>query len=139
MASQKALYWMAVGLLALVVGNNLVSKLDHSCLAYKVRAAAQRMSGQSDHLMAVTEVMLGRTSTRFDRAQTALAMAQSRLASVQTSVAHQEAVCARVEAVRARMMVREQLEQMQVPVVLSQPHVQMVIPAPVVMTNQDPI
>ena len=139
MASQKALYWMAVGVLALVVGNNVVSKLDHSCLAYKVRAAAERMSGQSDHLMAVAEVMLGRTSTRFDRAQTALAMAQTRLVSVQTSMARQEAVCARVEVVRARMMVREQLEQMQIPVVVSRPHVQMVIPTPVVTSNQDPI
>jgi hypothetical protein len=139
MASQKATYWMAVGLLALVVGNNVVSKLDHRCLAYKVRAAAERVSAQSDHLMAVADVMLGRTSTRFDRAQTALAMAQTRLASVQTSMARQEAVCARVEAVRARMIVRQQLQQMQIPVVVSRPHLQMVIPAPVVATNEDPI
>jgi len=139
MASQKALYWMAVGLLALIVGNNLVSKLDHSCLAYKVRAATQRVSSQSDHLMAVTEVMLGRTSTRFDRAQTALARAQTRLASVQTSMARQEAVCARVEAARARMMVRQQLEEIRIPMAVPSSRVEFAIPAPPAAPNQDPI
>lgn len=139
MASEKALYWMAVGLLALVAGNHLVSKLDHTCLADKVRAAADRVSGQSDHLMAVTEVMLGRTSTRVDRAETTLAMAQTRLVSVQTSMARQEAACARAEAVRARMMVREQLEQIQMPQALPSPRVSFAIPAPPAAPNQDPI
>lgn len=139
MASQKALYWMAVGVLALVMGNHFANKFEGSCLAYKVRAAAERMSGQSDHLMAVTEVMLGRTTTRFDRAQTALAMSQARLASVQTSFARRQAVCARVQAVRARMMVREQLEQMEIPVVAPRPRVVLMIPPPPVTPDQDPI
>lgn len=136
MASQKALYWMAVGLLALVAGNHFVSKFDGTCLAYKARAAAERMSGQSDYLMAVAEVMLGRTSTRFDRAQAALAMSQTRLASVQTSFARREAVCARVQAVRARIMVQQQLQQMQI---VSRPHVEIMIPAPPATPGQDPI
>ena len=139
MASQKATYWMAVGLLALIVGNHFVSRISGTCLAYKVRAAAERMSGQSGHLMAVAEVMLGRTSTRFDRAQTALAMAQTRLASVQTSMAHQEAVCARVEAVSARTMVREQLEQVQIQMVAPSRRMVFVIPTPPATPNQDPI
>lgn len=139
MASQKALYWMSVGLLALVVGNHFVSKFSGTCLAYKARAAAQRVSGQSDHLLAVAEVMLGRTSTRFDRAQTALAMAETRLASVQTSMARQEAVCARLEAGRARMVVREQLQQMQMPVLCPRQRVEMVMPAPAAAPSADPI
>lgn len=139
MASQKALYWMAVGVLALVVGNNLVSKFDHSCLAYKVRAAAERMSAKADRLVAMTDVMMGRTSTQFDRAQIAMEMAQVRMASVQTQFAQQQAACARLEGARARMMVRQQLQLMELPMVVSRPHVQLVIPAPVVIRNQDPI
>ncbi len=114
MASEKALYWMAVGMLALFMGNHLVSKYDGNCLANKARVAAERVSGQGHRLMAMAEVTMGRTSTHFDRAQTAMAMAQIRMASVQTQFARQEAACARLEAGRARMIVlREQLQQMQ--------------------------
>jgi hypothetical protein len=139
MASQKATYWMAVGLLALIVGNHFVSKISGTCLAYKARAAAERMSGRASSLMAVADVMLGRTSTRFDRAQAALAMSQARLASVQTNFARREAVCARVQAVRAQMMVREQLEEMEIPAVAPRAQIEMMIPAPPVTPDHDPI
>jgi hypothetical protein len=139
MASEKALYWMAVGVLALVMGNHFVSKFDGTCLVEKARVAADRVSGKADRLMAMADVMLGRTSTQIDRAQTVMVMTQTRLASVQTGLARQEAVCARVEAVRARMMVREQLQQMQLPVVCPRPQVRLMIPAPPVTPSQDPI
>ncbi len=139
MASQKALYWMSVGLLALVVGNHFVSKFNGACVSEKAQAAADRIAAKADRLIAMADVMLGRTSTRFDNAEAVLAMSQARLASVQTRFARQETVCARVQAVRTRMMVREQLEQMAIPVVAPQPHVRIMIAAPAVATSQDPI
>ena len=104
MASEKALYWMTVGLLTVVMGNHFVSKFNGNCLANKAQAAVGRISGQATHLMAMAEVAMGRTtSTRFDRAQSVMAMAQVRMASVQEQLARQEAACARLDAGRARM------------------------------------
>jgi hypothetical protein len=137
MASEKALYWMAVGLLALFVGDHLVQKFDGGCLAHKAGATVERISGEATHLMAMAEVAMGRASGRFDRAQAAMAMTQARMASVQTQFARQQAICARLEAGRARMMVRQQLQEIQIPVVHRQ--VEMVMPHPQAGPSQDPI
>jgi hypothetical protein len=139
MASEKALYWMAVGLLALFMGNHFVGKYDGKCLASKEQAAAERMSGQATHLMAMAEVAMGRTSTRFDRAQAAMAMAQVRMASVQTQFARQQAACARLEGGRARMMVLQQLQQIQIPVVPARQRIEMVMPRLQAAPGEDPI
>jgi hypothetical protein len=139
MASEKALYWMAVGLLALFMGNHFVGKYDGKCLASKAQAAAERMSGQATHLMAMAEVAMGRTSTRFDRAQAAMAMAQVRMASVQTQFARQQAACARLEGGRARMMVLQQLQQIQIPVVRPRQRIEMVMPRLQAPPSADPI
>ena len=136
MASEKATYWMAVGLLALFMGNHFVSKYDGNCLAAKARIAAERISGQATHLMAVAEVAMGRTSTRFDRAQAAMAMTQVRLASVQEQLARGEAACARLEASRVRMVV---LQEMRVPVVCPRQRVELVMPIPPAAPSADPI
>jgi hypothetical protein len=134
MASEKAMYWMAVGILALFMGNHLVSKYEGNCLANKARAAVERISGQATHLMAMAEVAMGRPSTHFDRAQAAMAMAQVRMASVQTQFARQQAACARLEAGRARMIV---LREMRIPVV--SPRVGLAMPRPPALPSADPI
>jgi hypothetical protein len=139
MASQKALYWMAVGLLALIMGNHFVSKFEGNCLAYKARAAADRISSKADRLMALADVMSGRTSTQIERAQTVMVMTQTRLASVQSGLTRQEAACARLEGSRARMMVLQQLEHVQIPVVCPRPRAGFVIPLPPVTPGEDPI
>jgi hypothetical protein len=134
MASEKATYWMAVGLMALVMGNHFVNKFDGNCLANKAQAAVERVSGQATHLMAMAEVAMGRTSTRFDRAQAAMAMAQVRMASVQTQFARQQAACARLEAGRARMIM---LREIRIPVV--RPRVELAMPRPSALPGTDPI
>jgi hypothetical protein len=139
MASEKAMYWMAVGLMALVMGNHFVSKFDGNCLANKAQAAVERISGQATHLMAMAEVAMGRTSTRFDRAQEAMAMAQVHMASVHTQMARGEAACARLEASRARMVIVRRLEQVQIPVVCPRQRIEMVIPQPSATPSADPI
>src|SRR5580704_2307216 len=139
MASEKTTYWMAVGLLALFMGNHFVSRIGGNCLASKARVAVERISGQADHLMAMAEVAMGRTSTRFDRAQAAMEIAQVRMASVQTRFAQQQAACARVSASQARMMVQEQLQRIQIPVVSPRPRIEMVMPRPPAAPSADPI
>ncbi len=137
MASEKTTYWMAVGLLALFMGNHFVSRIGGNCLASKARVAVERISGQATQLMAMAEVAMGRTSTRFDRAQAAMEMAQVRMASVQTQFARQQAACARLEGSRARMVVLQQLQQIQIPVV--HPRVELVMPRTPTAPSRDPI
>jgi hypothetical protein len=134
MASEKMTYWMAVGLLALVMGNHFVSRINGTCLASKARVTAERISGQATQLMAIADVMLGRTSARFDRAEAAMAMAQVQVASMQTQMARGEAACARLEAGRARMVM---LREMRMPVL--RPRVEMIMPRPVAAPSADPI
>jgi hypothetical protein len=136
MASEKAIYWMAVGLLTLVMGNHFVSKFGAKCLSEKARVAAVRISGPATHLMARAEVAMARSSTRFDRAQAAMAMAQVRMASVQNEFARQQTACARLEAGRARMVIVQRLEQIQAPVVCPRQRLELVTP---VVSSHDPI
>jgi hypothetical protein len=137
MASEKALYWMAVSLLAVVGGNHFVSKFDGNCLAGRSRAAVERVSAKAERLMARADVMLGRTSTRFDRAQAAMAVTQARLESMQDSLTGQQVACVRMQAVRARMMVRQQMQQSEIPA--AQTRVEMVVPQPQASPSADPI
>jgi len=137
MASEKTTYWMAVGLLALFMGSHFVSRIGGNCLASKAQVAVERVSGQATHLMAMAEVAMGRTSTRFDRAQAAMEMAQVRMASVQTQFARQQAACVRLEGSRARMVVLQQLQQIQIPVV--HPRVELMMPRTPTAPSQDPI
>jgi hypothetical protein len=136
MTSEKATYWMAVGLLALFVGNHFVSKFNGNCLAEKARFAAERVSAKADHLTAMADVMLGRTATRFDCAQVAMAMTQVRLASMQNQLARGEAACIRLQASRARMIV---LRQLPTPVVCPRERLEMVMPRLPAAPSADPI
>lgn len=107
MASEKALYWMAVGLMALVMGNHFVERFDGRGLAERSMAAIEKLSAGSGHFLAMT--LGGNSSSQCFRAQAALARAQSDFASVQTVIARQDAACARLQAERARLMALQQM------------------------------
>jgi hypothetical protein len=139
MASEKATYWMAVGLLALFMCNHFANRFDGKCLASKAQVAAERISAQATHLMAMAEVAMGRTSTQFDRAQAAMAMAQVHMASMQTGFARRQAACARLQTSRAQALVQERMQQMQIQVVRPRPRVELLIAAPRMVPSQDPI
>jgi len=111
MAFEKVGYWIAVGVLALVVSNNFVVRHENDvrALASRSLAAVEQVSGHATRFMAVAEMMLGRGEARFAKTQTKLACAQTRLASVQSMLASREASLARVEAERARMVAMQQL------------------------------
>ncbi|HXM22794.1 MAG TPA: hypothetical protein VN948_16165 [Terriglobales bacterium] len=111
MGSEKAWYWIAVGVLALFVSNNFAARHEGEvrCLASRSLAAVEQVSGHAAKFMAMAELMLGRGETRFVRTQTVLAGAQTRLASVQTAIARHEAAFARVQAEHAQMVTMQQL------------------------------
>jgi hypothetical protein len=105
MGSEKALYWMAVGVLALFVSNNFAARHqgEFRCLASRSLAAVEEFSGHTTRFMATAEMMLGRGESRFARTQTTLARAQARLASVQATIICREAAFARFPAQHDRI------------------------------------
>jgi hypothetical protein len=111
MASGKAWYWIALGLLALFVSNDFAARhqSDVRCLATRSLAALEQVSGRVPRLMAIAETMLGQSETRFVETQTRLAQVQTRLASAQTVIASHEAAFARIQTEHARMVAIEQL------------------------------
>ena len=111
MAFEKVGYWIAVGVLALVVSNNFVVRYENDvrALASRSLAAVEQVSGHATRFMAVAEMMLDKGGARFAQTETTLACAQTRLASVQSVLASHEAGLARVEAEHARMAVMQQL------------------------------
>jgi hypothetical protein len=111
MGSEKALYWIALGVLTLFVSNNFTARHEQEirCLASQALASVEQVSGYPTQLIAMAESMFGRGETRFDRTQMALAGVQTRLASAQSVLARQEAVFARVQAEHARMAAMQQL------------------------------
>ena len=111
MAFEKVGYWIAVGVLALVVSNNFVVRHENDvrALASRSLAAVEQVSGHATRFMAVAEMMLGRGEARFAQTQTKLACAQTRLASVQSMLASREGGLARIEAEHARLAAMQQL------------------------------
>ena len=107
MASEKALYWMAVGVAALFLGNSFVGGRGLSpSVADRSMATAQRISGQAMRYATFAQVIFGRSQARFAQAQSATACAETRLAVVQTAMAHSEAALAKVQAERIRVLAR---------------------------------
>lgn len=128
MGSEKAWYWIAVGVLALLVSNHFAARYEGEvrCLASRSLAVIEQVSGPATHLMARAEMMLGRGDARFSQAQATLARAQSRMASVQATIARREADFARFEAGHARM---EAMQEFSGAVVCPRQRLRIVIPA----------
>jgi len=129
MASEKALYWMAVGLVAFSLGNDFVSRHDGRCLADHTLAAVQRLSGQASHFMSMADVALGRTSLPLAHTETEVARIQAGLASVDATMARRQAACARLQAERARMTLR-QMQPMHMEAICPRQTITLSIPRP---------
>jgi len=127
MSSEKAWYWIAVGVLALLVSNNFAARHqgDVRCLASRSLAAFEQVSGHAPRLAEMAEMMLGRGETGFARTQTTLARAQGRLASVQTVIAQHEIAFARVQTEHARIAAMQELGD---PVICPRQNLRIVIP-----------
>ena len=111
MGSEKAWYWMAVGLLALLVSNHFAARhmSDVRCVVGRSLSAVEQVSGHASRVVAIAEMMMGRGESRFDHGQMALAGVQTRLASAQCVLARHQAAFARVQAEHERMLAMQQL------------------------------
>ena len=67
MVFEKTAYWMAVGVLALVVSNNLAVRhgLNAGSLPNRAIAAVERVAGDATRLLGTAEVMLGQAGIAF--------------------------------------------------------------------------
>jgi hypothetical protein len=111
MASEKALYWIGVGLLALFVSNHVALRHRDQvrCVLHASLSGNERLSGHASRMMAAAEMLLGQRESRFDHAQLAVDSLQTRLASAQCALTRREAAFARVRAEHARIEAMQQL------------------------------
>jgi hypothetical protein len=108
MASEKARYWLAVGVAALFLGNSFIGGHNlTSRFAERSMATAQRISGQAMRYAALAQVIFGRGEAGFVQTQTTTAHAQTRLAFMQTAMARREAVLAKVQTERIRVLAHQ--------------------------------
>src|SRR5437660_10738600 len=90
MASEKARYWMAVGVAALFLSNSFVGGPSDWALrlADRSTATAQRISSQAIRYAVVAQMIFGRSARGFVEAQNASAHAQTCPGFGQTAMAH---------------------------------------------------
>ena len=113
MASEKTVYWVAVAVMAVFVGNHFANKYDGGCLANRAMAAVQQLSGEANHFLATGQVAFGSTQG-FVAPEVAMARVQSGFASMQADMARQQAACARLQAQHGRLMALQQMQHMRV-------------------------
>jgi len=111
MASERAMYWMAVGLMAVLLGNHFSAKYDR-CLRDSL-AGAQRVFGRT-HNLAPPELVA--------------VPVEAQLAAMQAKIVHQRAQCAFIQAQRAQVMAMEQIEAARVHGICPRPHVRIRVP-----------
>ena len=130
MASEKALYWMAVGVAALFLGNSFVGGRSFTpSIADRSMATAQRISAQAMRYATFAQVIFGRGDAGVVHAQTATASAQARLADVQAATARREATIARIQAERIRVLAsREVVVCARQNLVIKLPQVPVIVP-----------
>lgn len=105
MTSEKGLYWIAVGFLALIVTNNLVVKRESTGhIADRSLNAAQQLAGRGTRYLSSLETVVGIKQSECPRTQVAMARAQTRLATLQTVIAREQTGMARLETQKARVM-----------------------------------
>jgi hypothetical protein len=120
MITEKAIYWMAVGLVTLGVGNHVITRLDGTCLATRTMAAIEQISGGPAFeaiLDNTPSSSCTRVQARVVRARARMAPVQNRFASMQGRMARQDAICARLQVEKARLDAVQQLQQLRVQVI----------------------
>jgi hypothetical protein len=111
MVSEKGVYWMALGVLALGLSNSLVNQ-HGDCLrgfAGRAVAVAEGLSAQAMSRVEMAEMMLGKGEAGVARTQATVGQAQVRLASVQTVLARHQAEMTRVQGERIQVITQERV------------------------------
>ena len=103
MLSDKALYWTAVGFLALVAGNSVVSSHGDwvSCLGEQSLQVAQRVTDRAMMAVGRAGTVYDQNGRSFPQGEFAAARVQTRLASIQGRLASRQA---RLQAQKIRVI-----------------------------------
>jgi hypothetical protein len=113
MTSEKGIYWIAVGVLALIVSNSATSNFGAkhefaSQLADRSMAAAQRLACRGSQYLATLETFVGaQQHSESPRVEMAMMRAQTKLASLQTMVASEQNGLAQLQCTKARLINRQ--------------------------------
>ncbi len=97
MNSDRGWYLVAVGVLALGIGNSLISDSARGFLD-RAAAVADHLSAEAMRAFAVAQLMSDRSEPRWAHAQATIARAQTRLALVQAKIDAKRAVSTRVHS-----------------------------------------
>jgi hypothetical protein len=110
MVSEKSLYWISVGLLALVVTNNFATRQEVvSRVSDTATAFAQRAVERAMRYAAAVEVAFS-PKPECPRAELAMARAQAKLVRVQTAVICDRAALMRLQSDKAQLMALRELK-----------------------------
>jgi hypothetical protein len=116
MRSDKAWYWLTAGVLALGLnGAYQDGQLDWAhCLAGRATSLVQRVSDRSLRLVAMAEVMLGRSPDSFGRTEVVLQRIQTKLVCQRVAMAQRQVAMAQVrrQLVEASLQRKLDLAQM---------------------------
>jgi hypothetical protein len=109
MTSEKAMYWMAVGVLAAGALNGFVSRLGGAvpALADRSLALVSQASQTAADYVETARMTLGDRDLEFAPPRMAVVRPQTGLACIQATLARNQAALARVQAERLRVRVRD--------------------------------
>jgi hypothetical protein len=109
MTSEKGIYWIAVGVLALFVTSYFGAKHEFaSRIVDRSVAVAQRVACRSTQYLAALETFVGVERSESPRVQMAMMQAQTKLASLQTMVANEQSGVAQLQCARAARLINRQ-------------------------------
>jgi hypothetical protein len=111
MATEKAVYWIAICVMTVGLGNTLVK--HNGAFVQNIGRRAMVLAGVvSDRTQGQLEqanLVMDRTQAGFDRGQAQMARAQARMVCLQTRLARHQAELASVQAARARLAVSQRI------------------------------
>ncbi len=138
MGSEKGLYWLAVGMMALLFSNSAAVRHQDWLSSLECRSIqlVERLSGSSMADLNLAEVKLGSQSSRCARTQAAAARMQASLVRMEAAMARHQVGCARLEAQKARL---EALQQMRVAVMPANQDFLIEVPEPKSLSSEGTI
>jgi len=128
MASEKALYWVALGVAALFLGSHFAQRYDGGCLAKRSLAAVQELSAEASQLMASAGLVLDRSSLPLVDAESEVARFQSQFASMDAAIAREQSACARMQAQQARRMALREVQHLRLETVCPRQALRLQVP-----------
>ncbi len=111
MGSEKALYWLAVGMMGLLLINSAAVRHQDWLSSLKDPSVqlAEQLSGGSMAALNLAEMKLGSQSSQCARTQATAARMQGKFACMEAALARRQAWFARLKAQKAQLEARQQM------------------------------